>query len=669
MEATTRRRIGRIQKHLTAGGSATEDIDLDAVYHHGELAVQKKSGRARDGAFMGMVMKRYKAEIPKDREVLVQNQNIVFCSSMDSDGMPWASLAYNYLDNDMNSSSLLHTSRMEKKSVFLHLPKKNFGFYDSQHLYQNGPLAILAIDYNRRLRFRLQGTATILDKNRLELKMNETFPNCSAYIPKMNVTPPNSNGNNNNNNDTRSMNNNNQIIADTYTKLNAENIKNVHSTFSFFLATRGPFKKKVDISHRGGRPGFIRVLDQGKELLWPDYPGNVSQIKFYSPKPINKMSSLTQHSFFIHYVPQGALMSMGNIEATKVAGLLLPFNENGSILQIVGTVSNRFDKGNCVDGADREVHMKIKKVVITRNASPKYDLHELSSFTPTPGTSNNTNNHNETIKEFLSSKKSMTIGEGRTIKSGKNGVRTFILDNNGKYEINYTPGQYVQMVLKTLDNIELTRSFTITDSPLMLSPSYTNSRLEITVKRDDQNGLASKLLFDNPDMIGAEVEVIAVDGNFTLKEANGRTKLLFLSAGIGITPFVSMLKGLAVLTKVGIEKNAYDIQHIHSYRVMPSSSNPNETIIPFQKELDAIAKTSMLWNENVSTAFNISYATTSGDGKGRITKNMIKKICPDVTDRFIYVCGPKSYIERCYEILIDQLGINGINLLSESFDA
>ena len=57
-------------------------------------------------------------------------------------------------------------------------------------------------------------------------------------------------------------------------------------------------------------------------------------------------------------------MSMGNIEATKVAGLLLPFNENGSILQIVGTVSNRFDKGNCVDGADREVHMKIKKVVI-----------------------------------------------------------------------------------------------------------------------------------------------------------------------------------------------------------------------------------------------------------------------------------------------------------------
>ena len=62
----------------------------------------------------------------------------------------------------------------------------------------------------------------------------------------------------------------------------------------------------IDISHRGGKAGFIRVLDD-KTLSLPDYPGN----RFFN--------------------------TLGNLLEDPTAGLLLIDFETGHILQLTGT--------------------------------------------------------------------------------------------------------------------------------------------------------------------------------------------------------------------------------------------------------------------------------------------------------------------------------------------
>src|SRR5262249_49525635 len=73
-----------------------------------------------------------------------------------------------------------------------------------------------------------------------------------------------------------------------------------------FHPTRG-----VDVSHRGGAPGFVRVVDD-RTLRVPDYPGN------------------------------GMFQTLGNFEVAPRAGLVAVDFERRRLLSLTGTVSVSF---------------------------------------------------------------------------------------------------------------------------------------------------------------------------------------------------------------------------------------------------------------------------------------------------------------------------------------
>lgn len=100
----------------------------------------------------------------------------------------------------------------------------------------------------------------------------------------------------------------------------------VRGADTFFIATTAA-ADGVDASHRGGFPGFVRVLSP-VELAWPDYAGNAM------------------------------FLTLGNLAADPRAGLLFPDWESGSVLQLSGRAETEF-------GADGErwVRFRVESAV------------------------------------------------------------------------------------------------------------------------------------------------------------------------------------------------------------------------------------------------------------------------------------------------------------------
>jgi predicted pyridoxine 5'-phosphate oxidase superfamily flavin-nucleotide-binding protein len=102
-----------------------------------------------------------------------------------------------------------------------------------------------------------------------------------------------------------------------------------------FLASADSESGRVDVSHRGGRPGFLRMEDS--TIVLPDYPGN---------------------NFF---------MTLGNLEQNPRAGLAIVDFATGALLSLSGTTETRWTPGG---DTEREVRITIEEVVLLENAIP-----------------------------------------------------------------------------------------------------------------------------------------------------------------------------------------------------------------------------------------------------------------------------------------------------------
>ncbi len=114
----------------------------------------------------------------------------------------------------------------------------------------------------------------------------------------------------------------------------------VSTADTFFVATAGP-DGRTDASHRGGNPGFLRVLGPDR-LRWPDYAGN------------------------------NMFMTLGNLEFDPRAGLLVPDWETGGALLITGEARTDWSDPAAagLPGAERVVDLTVTGVVELADATP-----------------------------------------------------------------------------------------------------------------------------------------------------------------------------------------------------------------------------------------------------------------------------------------------------------
>lgn len=129
-------------------------------------------------------------------------------------------------------------------------------------LREEQPVGMLGIEFSTRRRNRANGHVAAFDSDGLRVHIAQSFGNCPKYIQARDVT--------NEANDQLSP------TAKSLSDLDAEARQLISNADTFFVATSSGDQEMsgagVDISHRGGRPGFIRI--DGNTLTIPDFIGN-----------------------------------------------------------------------------------------------------------------------------------------------------------------------------------------------------------------------------------------------------------------------------------------------------------------------------------------------------------------------------------------------------------
>jgi ferredoxin-NADP reductase len=220
-------------------------------------------------------------------------------------------------------------------------------------------------------------------------------------------------------------------------------------------------------------------------------------------------------------------------------------------------------------------------------------------------------------------------------------VKSFFFMSREGRTFSFEPGQFITLELE-IDGETINRCYTISSSP---TRPHT---ISITVKRVP-GGKVSNWLHDNL-RAGDAVRVLGPAGEFTCaRHAAG--KYLFLSAGSGITPLMSMSRAHHEL---GEDR---DIVFVHSART------PDDII--FARELDLIAAN----QQHFRTSFvceRLGQRTNWPGITGFLTLPLLRLIAPDFMEREIFTCGPAPYMKAVRDLL-DEAGFDRQRYHEESF--
>lgn len=190
----------------------------------------------------------------------------------------------------------------------------------------------------------------------------------------------------------------------------------------------------------------------------------------------------------------------------------------------------------------------------------------------------------------------------------------------------YKPGQFFLVTLK-FQGKEIVRYFSFSSSPT------TEEYIEFT-KRLSDSDYSAALKAAKP---GDWARIDGPYGEFTFQGEYPRVALL--AGGIGITPFMSIIK------------NATD-KHLESQITLFYGCRTPEDIT-FKAELEELAAR----NPKVKVYFVVSQAPSDWEGLwGRIDADLIKKYLPDYADWVFFACGPPPMV-KAMQAMVQDLGL------------
>jgi ferredoxin-NADP reductase/nitrite reductase/ring-hydroxylating ferredoxin subunit len=224
---------------------------------------------------------------------------------------------------------------------------------------------------------------------------------------------------------------------------------------------------------------------------------------------------------------------------------------------------------------------------------------------------------------------------------------------NDKSSLDYTAGQYAFFDIGGVNNDPKgpIRHFTIASSPtenfIMLS-----TRIRDTPYKKRLSSLEER----------AKVKVRGPQGNFVLHEDYSKPAI-FLSGGIGVTPFRSMIK--------------YATDKQLPIKIIMFDSNRDEKNILYKNEFDASANS----NKNLRIIYTISEeesgqereqisSSNKWEGeRGRIDEAMLTKYLSDddIKNSIFYTCGPPGMLKAMQMLLQDELHIPKERIKIEEF--
>jgi len=180
----------------------------------------------------------------------------------------------------------------------------------------------------------------------------------------------------------------------------------------------------------------------------------------------------------------------------------------------------------------------------------------------------------------------------------------------------HLPGQYLRLGVE-VDGVHHWRAYSLTSDPVR-----GDGCIAITPKLVPA-GKVSPYLCSRLQP-GTVVRLGGVEGTFVLPDPLP-ARLLFVSAGSGITPIISMLRSLARREALG------DVVHIHCAR------RPEQVI--FARELRELDERHRGYRPHMRLT----------GAAGRLAPHELDDLCPDWRERETFACGPAGLLETLGE--------------------
>ena len=248
-------------------------------WHAGERQIQASAGAAERMAVIGP--KVIRDHLPEQHRDFYPLLPYLILGVVDEQGIPWATM-------------------LEGAPGFAHSPDPYTLQIDSlpsatdpamAALHNEAAVGLLGIDLNTRRRNRMNGRIGALDHDGFSVNVVHTFGNCPKYIQLRPVD---------------SIARKPGCMAERATHLDDAARVMICNADTFFVASyvEAEGERSVDVSHRGGNTGFVRV--EGNVLTIPDFAGNL----FFN--------------------------TLGNLAANPVAGLLFIDFASGDVMQLAG---------------------------------------------------------------------------------------------------------------------------------------------------------------------------------------------------------------------------------------------------------------------------------------------------------------------------------------------
>jgi stearoyl-CoA 9-desaturase NADPH oxidoreductase len=208
----------------------------------------------------------------------------------------------------------------------------------------------------------------------------------------------------------------------------------------------------------------------------------------------------------------------------------------------------------------------------------------------------------------------------------------------------HVPGQYVRIGVD-VDGVRCWRAYSLTHGP------RADGRISVTVKAVPDGHVSPYLVRHTRP--GTLLHLEQATGEFVLPvpssvEPVETRKLLFITAGSGITPVIGMLRNLFPSTDSGVlrlpRSAAYDITVLH---VAPSE--PDSIFLDDLRRLEA--------------AGSIRLVARYDDQHGLLDLADLDTLVPDLADRTTFACGPGGLLDA----LETHHQERGLALLTEQF--
>ncbi|WP_342050750.1 MULTISPECIES: 2Fe-2S iron-sulfur cluster-binding protein [unclassified Cupriavidus] len=570
-----------------------------APWHAGELAMQTRVGVAARMDELGRrVVRDY---MPDQHREFFEQLPFVVLGAVAPDGRVWATLR-------TGQPGFLHSPDPRVLDIAIvrdAADPADAGFEDGD------AIGLLGIDLATRRRNRMNGVLRHDAPGVAHIDVGHSFGNCPRYIHERTLTPVDA------------------TVGDAagaaltgpvpqwLDALDDRARALIGAASAFFVASYADVPgepRQVDVSHRGGKAGFVR-LDADGGMTIPDFAGNL----FFN--------------------------TLGNFMVNPMAGVTFADFSTGELLQMHGRAEVIVDSPEIAafQGAERLWRFIPEQIVRRDGALPLRWITKTDGAAPSSLLTGNWNEAADRLRAASVADQWRPFRVTRIVDESSV-VRSFHLapaDDAGI--IAHHAGQHLPIRL-TLPGHDapVLRTYT-----LSVAPSDTGYR--ISVKRDGQ---VSGYLHDHVK-VGDIIETRAPAGAFTIDPFVRRPAVL-LAAGIGVTPMLAMLRHL--IYEGTRKQRMRPTWFFHSARSLAERA--------FSAELDALALRGNGAVEVVRLLSDPAGATIGKDydESGRITIDVLRAHLP-FDDFDFYLCGPAPFMQSLYD------GLRALNVPNDRIHA